>query len=261
MPAGSIHLLKQNGLMDIALVGTGQMGTAVGALAEGRGHAIIARFDIERPLGADAGVLNGADVVVDFSLPEAAPGNIERYCRWGVPAVVGTTGWYDRLGDVRGWVDAFDASILYAPNFSIGVALLVKALRGVTPLLNRLPEYDAYLHEVHHVNKVDSPSGTALMLADVLVDGLDRKSHVETETQHERISESALHVTSSRAGGVIGKHTVALDSPFDQIELCHEAKNRRGFAFGAVKAAEWLPGKTGLFTLDDLLGDWVDADG
>ncbi len=246
--------------MNLALVGTGRMGTAVGELAEERGHAVVARFDAEHPLPERPEAVEPADVVVDFSLPDVAPIHIRRYCRWRVPAVVGTTGWYDRLDDVRDWVGENEASILYAPNFSIGVALLVKALRAVTPLVDRLAEYDVFIHEVHHVNKVDSPSGTALMLADILVDGLQRKSHVEVETQHDRISAGVLHVSSTRAGGVIGKHTVALDSPFDELFFSHHAKNRQGFAFGAVKAAEWLPGRTGLFTLEDLLADWVDPD-
>ena len=148
-------------------------------------------------------------------------------------------------------------SVLYAPNFSLGVAVLVHALRSVTPLLEKLPEYDAYVHELHHTRKVDSPSGTALLLANVLVDGLSRKTRVEPETQHERIASEALHVTSTRVGGVVGHHTVGLDSPYDQIQLVHEAKSRQGFAFGAVRAAEWLPGKKGLFTLDDVLKDWL----
>lgn len=245
--------------MKVALVGTGRMGTAVGELAAERGHTVVARFDIDAPLTDDAAALNGADVAVDFSLPEAAPENIERYCRWGIPAVVGTTGWYDRLDDVKSWVSENEASILYAPNFSIGVALLARALEAVAPLLDALPEYDAFIHEVHHVHKVDSPSGTALMLADLLVDGLRRKTRVEVETQHQRIDEDALHVSSSRAGGVVGEHTVALDSPFDDLAFVHRAKNRKGFAFGAVRAAEWLPGKKGLFTLDDVLGEWIDA--
>ncbi len=243
--------------MKLALVGTGRMGRAVGELADERGHDVVARFDQKRPLGASRDALGGADVAVDFSLPDVAADHIERYCRWGLPAVVGTTGWYDRLGDVRAWVAEHDASVLYAPNFSIGVALLVKAIRGVAPLLDKLPEYDVFIHEVHHVNKVDSPSGTALMLGESLVEGLERKTHLEVETQHQRISDNALHVTSSRAGEVIGMHTVACDSLFDELAFSHQAKNRKGFAFGAVKAAEWLPEKKGLFTLDDLLADWV----
>lgn len=242
--------------MKVALVGTGQMGQAVEMLALERGHEIAARFNSDEPLlAADPSALEGVQVAIDFSLPSLAADHIERYCRWGVPAVIGTTGWYERLDAVKGWVDEYEGSILYAPNFSLGVAVLVRALRAVTPLLEELPEYDAFVHEIHHVRKVDSPSGTASMLAGILVDGLSRKTRVETETQHGRIDEDALHVTSSRVGGVFGKHTIGLDSPFDTLELIHEAKNRQGFAFGAIRAGEWLKGKNGLFTLDDFMGE------
>ena len=247
--------------MKLALVGTGQMGKAVEALARERSHDIAARFNSDRRLiDADESELEGIDAAIDFSLPSLAVDHIERYCRSGVPAVVGTTGWYERLDQVRGWVAEHDGTILYAPNFSLGVALLVRALRAVTPLLEELPEYDAFVHEIHHVRKVDSPSGTASMLAGILVDGLSRKTRVETETQHGRIDAGALHVTATRVGGVFGKHTIGFDSAFDGIELIHEAKNRQGFAFGAVRAAEWLAGRQGMFTLDDVLEDWIGSD-
>lgn len=244
--------------MKLALVGTGQMGEAVEVLATERGHEIAARFNSDEPLlEADPSRLDAVDAAIDFSLPSLAVDHIDKYCRWGVPAVIGTTGWYERLAEVKEQVAAHDATVLYAPNFSLGVALLVRALRAVGPLLENLPEYDAFIHETHHVRKLDSPSGTATMLAGILVDALTRKTRIETETQHGRINNEALHVTSTRVGGVFGKHTIGLDSPFDSLELIHEAKNRRGFAFGAVRAAEWLVGRSGLFTLDDVLEDWV----
>ncbi len=247
--------------MNIVLLGTGQMGQAVERLAVERGHSIVARFDENHTL-PDTDSREGAgtptaDVAIDFTLPGVAAGHIHRCCVWGLPVVVGTTGWYERLKEVKGWVDAFETAVLYAPNFSLGVAVLVKALRSIVPVLEALPEYDAYIHELHHVRKVDSPSGTAMLLADVLQSGLTRKTHIETETRHQRIDPAALHVTSTRIGNVIGKHTVGLDSPFDTLELMHEAKNRTGFAFGAVRAAEWLVGRRGLFTLDDVLDDWL----
>jgi 4-hydroxy-tetrahydrodipicolinate reductase len=148
----------------IALVGTGQTGQAVETLALERGHTIAARFNRRRPLPDDPGALEGADVVIEFSTPDVVLPHIERYCRWNQAAVIGTTGWLDALDRVRGWVRAGDAAVLYAPNFSLGVAVLVQALRCLGPLLDALPEYDAYIHETHHRRKLDSPSGTALML-------------------------------------------------------------------------------------------------
>lgn len=244
--------------MRLSLVGTGRMGTAVGELAADRGHEIVGRYDSENPLPEERAAVSTAEVLIDFSLPHLAVEHIDRYCRWGIPAVIGTTGWYDRLDEVRRMAENEDAAILYAPNFSVGIALVVRALRSVLPMLDQIPEYDAYVHEVHHVNKVDSPSGTAEMLGRLLVDGLARKSRIEPETQHGRIDADALHVTSTRAGGIIGKHTIALDSPFDEISIIHAAKSRAAFAYGAVRAAEWLKGRSGLFTLDDMLG-WMTA--
>ncbi len=242
----------------IALVGTGRMGQAVEAVVERSPHAIVARFDAARPL-ADVrdpeGELNGADLAIDFSTPDVALDHLHQYCFWGLDAVVGTTGWTDELSKVRGWVDEGQNGILWAPNFSLGVAVLVRALRGALPLLDRLGAYDAWVHEVHHAHKIDSPSGTALLLADELLGGLARKTHTETEAQHGAIDPAALHVTSARAGHVFGEHTVGFDSPVDQLTFRHVAKGREAFAAGAVRAAEWLPGRTGLFTLDDMLGE------
>lgn len=245
--------------MDVALVGTGQMGEAVAQVAEERGHTIDARFHSDRPFeAADPSSLERSDVAIDFSLPSLALTHIRRYCEWNQPAVIGTTGWYDELDAVEELVEKHDASLLYAPNFSMGIAVARRALEGVLPLLDQLGEYDPFVQEIHHTQKVDSPSGTAQMLGDLIVEGLERKDRVETETQHQRIDPSAVHVTSTRAGGVFGEHTVAFDGPYDRVAVEHRAKNRRGFAAGAVRAAEWLVGRDGLFTLDDVLEDWLD---
>ena len=245
--------------MKLALIGTGRMGQAVEAVAIDESHEIVARFDVTKPLmgAVDPEELNGAEVCIDFSLPDVALDHLHRYSFWGMDAVVGTTGWYDDLPKVREWVDEGQNGVLYAPNFSLGVAILVRALRGALPLLNQLPDYDAWVHEIHHSGKVDSPSGTAKLLANELLDGLDRKERIEAETQHGAIPSEALHVTSTRTGHVFGEHTVGFDSAVDQLLFKHVAKDRRAFAYGAVKAAEWVKGRTGLFTLDDMLEDVV----
>jgi len=243
----------------VALAGIGRMGTAVEAAIERGGrHSVVARFDEVRPLldVRDPEELHGADVIIDFTAPDVVLDNIHRYCFWGIDAVVGTTGWYDDIPRVAEWVEEGQNGVLYAPNFSLGVAALVRALRGALPLLQQLQEYDPHVHEVHHVGKVDSPSGTALMLADTLIGGLSRKTRVEPETQHGRIDPDVLHVTAARVGSVFGEHSVVLDSPVDQLLFRHVAKGRNAFATGAIRAAEWVTGKTGLFSLDDLLEDW-----
>lgn len=245
--------------MNIALVGTGQMGQAVASVAADAGHEVVVRFDSNRPFAAaEESAVDDADVAVDFSLPSLALSHIRRYCEWGLPAVVGTTGWYDELDAVDELVAEHNASVLYAPNFSMGIAIVRAALGGMLPLLDKLKGYDPFVQEVHHTKKVDSPSGTAQMLGDQIVEALERKDHVETETQHQRIDPSAVHVTSTRAGTVYGEHTVGFDGPYDQMRVAHRAKNREGFAAGAVRAAEWLNGRQGLFSLEDMLDDWLE---
>jgi len=244
--------------MRFALVGTGQMGQAVAREAEAESHEVVARFHSDQPfLNASRSAVRDADMAVDFSRPELAVPHLRRCCEWQVPLVMGTTGWYDALDEVQALVRKHDASVLYAPNFSIGIAVLSRALDHVTRLMDELDDYDAFVQELHHTKKADSPSGTAQMLAKQIVDGLDRKDHVEPETQHQRIDPSAVHVSSTRAGTAFGEHTVGFDSPFDRVALRHRAKNRRGFAAGVLRAAEWLSGRTGLFTLDDVLDDWL----
>ena len=243
--------------MKIVLVGTGRMGQAVEALAHERGHDVVARFNTRHPLAtAEKAALQDAEAVIDFSLPSLALDHIDLYCQWNLTAVIGTTGWYDGLDRVRAAVAQSEAALLYAPNFSLGVALVARAVQALGPVLDRLPDYDVAVHEAHHTGKVDSPSGTALLLANILLNRLARKTRLETETQHQPIDPDALHVTAGRLGSVFGEHTVYFDSPFDQITLAHRAKNRQGFAYGALRAAEWLPGRKGLFTLDDLLLDF-----
>lgn len=236
------------------------MGSAVGEMAEANEEfEVVDRYDIDRPLPEEGppDTFRPDDVVIDFTLPEVVLSNIERYCKWNQPAVIGTTGWYDDLDRVQKWVSESEAGLLYAPNFSLGVALLVRGLRQVASLVDQLPAYDAWVHEAHHTGKVDSPSGTALSLARELTERISRKKRVETETQHQAIDPEALHVTSTRVGELVGRHTVGFDSSFDTLSLVHEAKGREGFAFGALQAATWVRERSGLFTLDDMFDDWM----
>lgn len=251
----------------IALVGTGRMGQAVKAAAGAAGHAVVARFDSANPIAdlRDDADLHDAELAIDFSAPDAALDNLHRYAALGLDAVVGTTGWQgdpgsgprQALARVQAWVQEGQIAVLHAANFSLGVAVLRRALRAALPLLDRLADFDAYVHEVHHTGKQDSPSGTALLFADDIVDGLARKTYVEPETQHGRIDPAALHVTSTRAGSVFGEHTVGFDSEAEALVFRHIAKNRSVFAEGALRAAAWLKAeeRQGLFTLDDLLDD------
>ena len=234
------------------------MGSAVQALAAARGHDIVAAFNSRVPLDTAGGpeILRSADVAVDFSLPSVVTAHLHAYCRWRQPAVVGTTGWTQSLNEVRRLAAECEASLLIAPNFSLGIQLVKMAVNGLGPLLDALPEYDVALTESHHIGKADRPSGTALMLADLLAAHLERKKTVGPATGLP--DPAMLEIAALRVGNVFGEHSITIDSLFDQISLTHTARNRKGFALGALKAAEWLPGRTGLFTLDDALADWLD---
>lgn len=245
--------------MNIALVGTGKTGKAIEALALAQGHSIIARFNSGNPLlgQEDASVFDSCDVVIDFSAPTLALRHISYYCALQLNVVMGTTGWYEQLTDVKEMVGASGNAMLYAPNFSIGVVTLSRILEKAAQLFDKLPEYDMGLHEAHHKYKLDSPSGTALHLAQILTDHVERKTHITPDAQYEQIPATALHVSSQRVGHIFGQHTVTFDGPYDQITLAHNAKNRDGFASGALRAAAWIIGKKGLFTLEDVLNDWL----
>ncbi len=239
--------------LQIAIAGTGRMGSAVAASATSRGHEISQRFNRDNPV-TEAALKRKPDVVIDFTQPAITVQNIEAYCRTNVPAVVGTTGWYDEINDVRRLVDQHNAAVLYSPNYSLGIQLVLQALRAMAPLLNKLPEFDMALHELHHTAKIDSPSGTAINLATEIVENIERKHKWGGHTTpHDPLQ---LEVSATRLGHVFGQHRVIIDSPADNILLEHTAKSRDGFALGAVRAAEWIQGRTGLFTLEDMLSDW-----
>ena len=244
--------------INIALAGLGQMGTVIEEIAINRGHQIIKRFDIDNPVANTSFEdWKKVDVVIDFTTPAVILDNIACYTRYGLKAVIGTTGWYDALPEVRKQVEQSEGALLYAHNFSLGIALMIRSLEYLAPYINALTEFDVFIHEVHHNRKKDSPSGTAIRLGDALLAGIERKNYLEAETQHDRIDPMALHVSSSRAGEIFGQHHVVFDSASDQLTLSHEAKNRTGFALGAVRAAEWVIHQKGLFTLEDLLDNWL----
>ncbi len=244
--------------MRIALIGTGHMGSTIARLAAEYGHELSAVFSSSMTADSKSAEdqLSESDVAIDFSAAAAVRSNVDAAVRMNVPIVVGTTGWNAELEAVRSIVRSGNGTMLFAPNFSLGVALLAHAVRAVTPLLNHLEEFDPYISETHHVRKADSPSGTALHLGDILLEGLDRKTDLLTGNTDGPIEASTLQVTSSRAGSVFGIHEVHIDGPDDHLTLMHSAKNRVGFARGALIAAEWLIGRTGFHTLDDMLREW-----
>lgn len=242
--------------MKILLVGYGRMGREVENVLLQRGHSVAGTVD---PLQKGCShslsdeLLDSCDCVLEFSLADAVIPNARKYAERQKPAVVGTTGWEKELDILRGIVTEKNGTCLYGSNFSIGAHILLHLTGYAVTLMNANPEYDIWVHETHHNRKADSPSGTALMLAETILRNTQLKTRIYSETLHRQPKPEELHVSSSRGGSVPGIHTVTLDSPADSIVIEHSARNRSGLAVGAVKAAEWLVGKKGLFTVEDFI--------
>lgn len=221
------------------------MGKAIERIARDRGHVIVQRVGSENP---DEPPAEDADVVIEFSKPSTVVRNLKACIEHGKPVVVGTTGWLDHLPMIEQLVQKESGSLLYASNFSVGMNLFFEVNRHLAKLMNGRAEYKASVEETHHVHKLDAPSGTAISLAEQMleeIDGLD--SWGESAEAH------TLPITATREGEVSGTHTVHYASSIDTISIEHRAHSRTGFAIGAVLAAEWLPGKQGVHTMKDLL--------
>ena len=239
--------------MRIALYGYGKMGKAIEEVALSRGHGIGLKVD-----AVNAGAApTGCDVAIEFSKPGQALANMELCVKAGVPVVVGTTGWYDHMGDVKALVHTYRGSLLWASNFSIGVNLFFRVNKRLAQLMDKQPGYAVHIDEIHHIHKLDAPSGTAITLARDIDLSTQRYSGWDLTpdpSPKERGAEPArVPIISERTGEVPGKHSITWTSPEDRIIITHEAFSRKGFATGAVIAAEWLRGRKGLFTMDDLL--------
>jgi len=237
----------------ITLVGYGRMGHAIEAIALERGHEISARVDLDDE--PDYEGRTAGDVAIEFTHAEAVVENVRRIAAAGMDLVVGTTGWYGRLDEVRATVERAGTGLVYAPNFSVGVHVLFRVAAHLGRLVGRLDEYDVHVQEAHHRHKVDHPSGTARYLAELLVDSIGGKERWAEGPPEGAADPGTLWVSTIRAGEVPGTHVVAAEGPDDRIELRHEARGRAGFARGAVAAAEWIRGRSGVFTVNDMLAD------
>jgi 4-hydroxy-tetrahydrodipicolinate reductase len=224
----------------IAIIGDGKMGEAIRALALEKGWKVTAVIG-ERESAGGSGVtkksLGNPDVAVEFTQPDAAVANITASLRAGVPIVVGTTGWYDALADVTRISKETGTSVLWSPNFSLGVNVLIELARYAGTLFRSLEGFDAHIVETHHSRKKDAPSGTAIAIGKAASDALDRP----------------IPTTSVRTGSVPGTHELLFDGMFEQLSLTHTARDRRVFAEGALQAAGWLIGRKGVFTMRDVL--------
>jgi len=220
----------------------------VEAVALEQGHEVVIKADSTDELQGDK--LNNADVAVEFSTPETAVDNINRCFDVNLPIVVGTTGWIDELETVKTACLERGQTLLYASNFSIGVNILFEVNERLAQLMNQRKMYDIEMLEIHHTEKKDAPSGTAISLANGIIDNMDRKSSWTLEAD---APDNEIRIEAKREANVPGTHSMLYSSEIDEIELRHTAKSRKGFAMGAVLAAEWIVGRTGVFTMKDLL--------
>ncbi len=238
--------------MNIALIGYGKMGHAIERIAHERGHAVVLKISSSNREDLVAEKLRAADVAIEFTVPDAAPRNVARCLEAGVPVVCGTTGWNEGLDAARALAEASSTAFLQASNFSVGVNIFFEINKRLALLMSAQPAYRASIEEVHHLQKKDAPSGTAISLAEQIIAESD--SIKDWQLADEAIANLELPITAIREEGVPGTHRVAWASAIDTIEIVHTAHSRDGFALGAVMAAEFIAGRQGVFTMKDVLG-------
>lgn len=235
--------------MNIALLGYGKMGKEIEAIALQRGHAIVLKVDEANASVFTNEELKKADVAIEFSTPHTVIGNIKRCFDNHVPVVVGTTGWYERFKEIETECRQKNGTLFHATNFSLGVNLFFKVNTYLAELMNKYNNYEVAMEEIHHVHKLDKPSGTAISLANQIIDKVDRKIKWSISENNP----DTLFIKDVREGEVPGTHIIKYASEVDDIEIMHKAHNRKGFALGAVIAAEFVNKKKGIFTMADLI--------
>lgn len=242
--------------MKIALLGYGKMGQIIERFALERGHEVVLKINSSNLDDLSLANLSKADVAIDFSIPDATIGNIYRCFEANVPIVVGSTGWYGQLQEVKDECLASNNTLLYGSNFSIGVNIFFHINQVLAKVMNNFPAYDVQVEEIHHTQKLDSPSGTAMTIAEGIIDALDNKKEWVNELVgtpfEDVIKKDQVLIESHRIEHVPGTHTVVYSSEVDDIEIKHTAHNRAGFALGAIVAAEWLQNKQGFYNIADI---------
>lgn len=248
--------------MKIALIGYGKMGHMIEEIARQRGHEIVCIIDINNPEDFDSEAFSSADVAIEFTNPTAAYGNYLKAFKHHVKVVSGSTGWMkDHKSDVEALTKDGQQTLFWASNFSIGVVIFEAVNRYLAKIMNGFPQYDVTMEEVHHVHKLDAPSGTAITLAEEIIENLDRKTEWVKGFQHHadgkeegtnHVSPEKVPIASIRRDEVPGIHSIQYNSDADAITITHDAHNRKGFALGAVLAAEYTKDHTGLLTTSDL---------
>ncbi|CAM1349320.1 MULTISPECIES: 4-hydroxy-tetrahydrodipicolinate reductase [Tenacibaculum] len=230
--------------MKIALLGYGRMGKEIEKIALQRGHEVVIKYSGEEDYN-----IKLADVAIDFSIPDVAFTNISNCINNTVPVVSGTTGWLDKYEDIVNLCDEKKGAFIYASNFSLGVNIFFELNKQLAKMMSSLEQYNITMEEIHHTKKLDAPSGTAITLAE----GIIENTHKTSWELDKQVSENSIPIKAIRTPEVPGTHTVTYKSEVDSIDIKHTAHNRQGFALGAVVAAEWLANKTGVYTMNDVL--------
>jgi 4-hydroxy-tetrahydrodipicolinate reductase len=237
--------------MNIALIGYGKMGKAIEEIAISRGHSVVVKFNSQNPL--ESSQLRTTDVAIEFSQPDLALKHIKLCADGQIPIVVGTTAWEEHLPEIINHIDKREASLIYSSNFSIGVNLFFELNKHLARLMNDKTDYVASITEIHHTQKIDAPSGTAVTLAKDLISNHPTYSSWKLTGQSENMEKSDLPISAIREENVPGTHLISYTSEIDTLTIEHQAHNRKGFALGAVIAAEFIHKKQGVYTMSDIL--------
>ena len=248
--------------MNIAIIGYGKMGHEIETIAKAKGMTIttIDPNDNEanfKEINEES--MKDIDVCIEFTNPDSVISNIKKITQFGKNIVIGTTGWYDKMDEVKKIIEDAGTGVIWSGNFSIGVNIFFKIIEDAAKIINNIDDYDIFVHEFHHNQKADSPSGTATMIGEILTNNIERKTTVVTEELNRQIKKDELHISSTRSGNIPGTHIVGFDSSADTIELKHTARNRSGFALGALMAANWIKDKKGFYDINDLMKELIEA--
>lgn len=238
-------------MIKLALVGYGKMGKMIESIAPKDQFTISGTYDVINPVKEH--LKNGSDVAIEFSTPASVIENIEFLSSRGIDVVCGTTGWYNKADIVKDIIKKNGTGFIYASNFSVGVNIFFNIIRNASKLMSNYPQYSTVVKETHHTQKLDKPSGTAIRIAEYLLEGLQSKTSFVNDSQNPEPNE--INIISERLTDVVGRHEVDFESEADTISLVHNAKSRRGFAEGALLAANFIKGKKGFYKFEDVFCD------
>lgn len=241
--------------MQISIIGYGRMGKEVEKQSSNFSLKVSKIINTQQELEDTS--FSSDEIAIEFSTPESVIRNIELLSEKRISVICGTTGWQNNLDYIKKLVQRKKIGFLYASNFSIGVNIFLNIVKASSKLIDAFEDYDVLAHEMHHKNKKDSPSGTALTMGQILLENIDRKKILITDKLNRKLKENEIHLSSTRGGDVIGKHITMYDSIYDSIEITHTGKDRSAYAIGALKCAQWLYDKEGFFSIDDYMKDLI----